>query len=1814
MKTNHSFVIRHSIVHCALCIAFAAIATHTVLADDYVLSGALPDSSWTEMGSCPSVEAIHFPMEGRSCGAWGGNSSCTSSFVRAVSGGVYSAIFQWRDGTYIKSVKIHFKIENGVLYAKGVSAGYVSASGKPYPYDFDNLTYSTQTYSSTTGGNGYGLKQLTVHVILDGFWITSQPGGVGAADPDFGLVNLEPGASLAVSCQSAWTNAAGNEAATCAGWKLYDAAGALISNGTGNAFTYTHPTPAAYRRLEWQWDMEYKVAATADAGGSVSPAEQWVAPGATATVTATADAGRAFAKWTGDMPGSMECDNPVAFPVTQPCALAAQFTTPGAAWHWTGAGSDALASNPDNWLEETIPDFHASIVFDAGGEGKPCTWDLDIPLQSWAQSNYTSTVTFQTVYDTNGFSRLRIAGDCTLLSGKWTHVANATTYRQYRLHAVVGGNMTIGPDASIDATACGYSQQYIAATGKFYTGGGNYHGGTYGGYGSWNSGTASENNFEPYGSVTAPEDPGSGALTRGGGAIRLDVAGAMSLNGAIDASGGSYAYYTGSGGSVYLRAGTISGNGSIASNGRITGNYTCGSGGRIAIVLTAQGADFSAFDPVRQCTATSITGGDGKLAGAPGTIYAETPADAGRGWLVFKDINVDHSRKYANANPFPLGVASVSAADYSHITVTNNAKIYLAAGTTLDLRGLRFDSADTSGVYLDGGTLVPAADGGIDYDVTTSAGLGGINAASVTFRDGSSLKIDTVDATFAGDLAVDAGVMVQTATALTVDGDLTLNGTVTHTKGPFSIDPEALVLHVTGDMGIGATGLVEMSGKGYTKVYSPPGLAIANFSGSSHGGRGWSGTSAVNQCPVLAYGSITNPVMAGAGGCYRAGGGILLLEVDGALANDGGIQAESEYEATYYGAAGGSVNVRAGSLTGTGRISADCRKMATAYGPAGGGRVAVRLTSPGADFSSYSGEITARGQRVRDAANQWTGGAGTVWLRTAAQGEANGALVVDNMFEGLKNWGDTTVGGSLVEGTDFGDVIVGRSARLNLADGATMHVSGVLSNGCQFVVGSGSTVDFTGAGESRVYGDFSFSNVTCSAAGKIITVDDGATLAIRGVGAFSGTAGSPVTIRSATAGQPWTLDVAGSVTMEGVALRDCQSTVEITVVNGTDLGGNSANIHFLNIAPGELITWTGAGGASWAMAANWDRGRVPVSTDRVLVPSGAPRMPALAADVAVAELTVQQGASLELNGKNLSVAGDASFAGALVASGSETLSVGGSLSLSGDVTPAQSTVLLFSATAQTVSSSAATLYAVEVVAPAAAFSGSLSCDSFTVGDGSSAFDLSFADGASLTANAFAAHGNATATNGVLRCATDGGTWNLTVNQADVSGAAVKGSDASRGVTIVPSDCRDDGGNSNWLFTDDRTHWDGASWSRGAPTAATDAVVDPGASLTVAAPLAVRHLTIATGASLAVSSDLAVGGSLTLESDAIATWDAPGAIGGNLVILPGATLTHSANASTEIYKLDLTVAGSGYVAAGASISATGRGYKGKYGPGTSGNGASHGGRGYPLSGGNPQSPCYGSALCPTNSASGGNFSTYGNSAGGGAIRISFGGPLVLDGSIEADGEPNHNYYNGAGGSVWVTAASLSGSGTLSAHGGDGNKNSGTATGGLGGGGRVALYLTGAASTDAFLGTVSVRGGMLLSGNDTGKVCGSPGTYYLETAADEPRGGTFFSENLRGRSLLNAKANITDIEPAACGVPGEMKKVRMTAGYQSYLHLSHDTRVKDVRLLDSSARLYLNGHILRVGSPRHAVSPDDATQIVYDGGEIIWQQPATVLMLR
>jgi hypothetical protein len=85
--------------------------------------------------------------------------------------------------------------------------------------------------------------------------VTGSPSDVGSPSPAYGVTNgLAANASFTVSCgATSVANADGSILYSCTGWKLYDGDDNLLSSGSGTSFTYEHPNPAAYRRLEWQW-------------------------------------------------------------------------------------------------------------------------------------------------------------------------------------------------------------------------------------------------------------------------------------------------------------------------------------------------------------------------------------------------------------------------------------------------------------------------------------------------------------------------------------------------------------------------------------------------------------------------------------------------------------------------------------------------------------------------------------------------------------------------------------------------------------------------------------------------------------------------------------------------------------------------------------------------------------------------------------------------------------------------------------------------------------------------------------------------------------------------------------------------------------------------------------------------------------------------------------------------------------------------------------------------------------------------------------------------------------------------------------------------------------------------------------------------------------------------------------------------------------------------------------------------------------------------------------------------------------------------
>ena len=1493
---------------------------------------------------------------------------------------------------------------------------------------------------------------------------------------------------------------------------------------------------------------------------------------------------------------------------------------------WTGLGANAKASTADNWEAEAGQDPAApvagdAVVFGATGRDHPCTWDLDIPLASWTQDGYTNIVTIQTVYDASGFDCLEITGNVVLNSGVWTHTANSSA-ETYRLRVDVGGNMTIGQNAVINLTKKGYD------TAK----GPGYPGGT---AGAAHGGQADNSSSRCYGSIASPIHLGSGGKSyesKGGGALQLTVAGSLSHAGTIEADGRTYrsdgslaTYYGAAGGSVWITAGSLTGAGSIsASSGRQNNNYH-GGGGRVSLVLTDAGADFSAFTGEVKATSTY----NGGYKAASGTIYYETAVDgAGHGKVVVDGYNTSGTT-YAD---FFLDDQDASFAP-RRIELGNNARVRIRPGTRTTLavsEGIFGIGSGTRSVVLASGAAL-----------ATPGNTFVLNNASLTFSEGSAttcahfLATNGASIAVSGAATIDASLFeITTGCTLTDDSPLSVTGsvivrdgaTVTHSANTASSDYR-VQMTVGGSLTVESGGKITTESKGFPSSAGPGKAAAANR-GSNHGGIGVndSGTANTGVC----YGSLTRPISFGSGTSAGAGGGAIAITCSGPVTNNGIIASCGGYHATTKGprSAGGSVWITAASLFGSGYIQANAfgdstkaaRNNTAATGNrSGGGRVAVWLTEPGKDFTDFSGVISAWG-----AGNAtYLGGAGTVYLKTGDQGATEGSLVIDNRYNA------TTVGrteiGDQVTDTEVGSVVIGLGSRVYVRDGQTLTVNGgmAITNaiGNTFSMEAGSSLVFAGASPATVSGNFGIAKLVCQTPGKALSFTDGSTLTVSELLSVEGETGHPVSLGLADDSGAWRLvlgpDAAQTVNNVTVEKSNASGGQEIVAINST--GTDTVNWRFENIAAGETITWTGAESAIWAVAGNWDLGRAPIAADLVVIPGTPTNQPTLIADVACEELTIASGASLSLAGFNLAVASDATIAGALVASGSETLTFGDDLDLSqGSFTCASSTVVLGGADAQSFAAGDNAFYTLSFANTSAdgiTVSGAASARTLICAP-ASATALTFTNGASLSATvSLTLTGATTEAPLSLLPATAGGAWQIhALGIASVSCVAVSNSTATAN-TLVASSSRDLGGNTGWVFgADNATTWTGAvdgdwstagNWSAGVPNAATAVVIGSGASVAISSAAEARSLQIG-DATLTVSAPLDIAEALVAGDGATLSLDKPVSVGASAVLASGATITHGSLGTAGVGGINLSVGGDLVVESGATISATGKSSSALGRSKESRGGGAHGGR-TRKSGGDVYNPCYGSVYCPTNA---GTISSYDNNnlLGGGIVRLRVTGRLALDGTIDADGESrNVGYYSGSGGSVWIEAGAIRGGGSISANGGGGGQYPGA-------GGRVAIYLADEGETLGATPSVTAYGGYNYS--DGFHVPQStPGTIYVETAADGARRGTVRVANA---SSASAGTQYVDYPSTLAAAADDGRDAAWRLSGYSFLYITRDAKVADVWLEGSKPRIYLNGHTLRIRTTRHALGTDESSQVIPGGtaenpGRIIWFNP-TILLLK
>jgi|GEM_PF-3369385 len=213
------------------------------------------------------------------------------------------------------------------------------------------------------------------------------------------------------------------------------------------------------------------------------------------------------------------------------------------------------------------------------------------------------------------------------------------------------------------------------------------------------------------------------------------------------------------------------------------------------------------------------------------------------------------------------------------------------------------------------------------------------------------------------------------------------------------------------------------------------------------------------------------------------------------------------------------------------------------------------------------------------------------------------------------------------------------------------------------------------------------------------------------------------------------------------------------------------------------------------------------------------------------------------------------------------------------------------------------------------------------------------------------------------------------------------------------------------------------------------------------------------------------------------------------------LTHTAGQAG----FDFTVSGDAVVESGAAISADGKGYGSDAGSGKgesgiyTGGGGGYGGTGGSVPGGPSGGAVYGSLTELTELGSGGGQSTYSpaaGGAGGGALRLTVGGTLSVDGKLSADGLPGPvNFWGGggggggSGGSVYLRVGALAGSGVISANGGVGAEGKA----GGGGGGRIAIRYIDMAAFDP--GRINVQGGNGLQNGNPGTIFTRPWAPYV-----------------------------------------------------------------------------------------------------------------------
>jgi hypothetical protein len=298
---------------------------------------------------------------------------------------------------------------------------------------------------------------------------------------------------------------------------------------------------------------------------------------------------------------------------------------------WDGGAANSNWFDAVNWDGNIVcPEAGDNVYIGSTGGGVVVTgmtaWlnDFSITNNTLIMSNLDARILATNVYIRNAATVTHMTNTDTDAAGGWT--PDSRVY-------IVCTNLTIDAGGKINADVRGFKTE--SGPGKGTAGSGGWYGG--GGYGGWGgmgnyiAGSRGTN----YGSVTAPDMPGSGGGRFsappggvGGGWVQIEAGDQVVVNGSITANGGpggaGSGNGAGSGGGIYIVCHTLTGsNGTISADGGVQG-YSGpgggGGGGRIAI----------AYDPTAQ---SNLTVKPALMLISANNVNAEGSAQPGTIWM-----------------------------------------------------------------------------------------------------------------------------------------------------------------------------------------------------------------------------------------------------------------------------------------------------------------------------------------------------------------------------------------------------------------------------------------------------------------------------------------------------------------------------------------------------------------------------------------------------------------------------------------------------------------------------------------------------------------------------------------------------------------------------------------------------------------------------------------------------------------------------------------------------------------------------------------------------------------------------------------------------------------------------------------------------------------------------------------------------------------------------------------------------------------------------------------------------------------------------